>query len=264
MNYRTRQSSQHQKGISLFVVLIILLLTLTAVLGAARVGLLNESLIGSSSDYSRALAAAEALVRDAEVDIKGRRPPYTLKQTDGQLGWPCRPDPADSTTSIKEMTGYEASCRLRNSATSPWYPQSNDEFDSVADIVFAHSATKRCKEGICFPADTTTHAKIEDDVAGWKDFGATYGQYTRDSLTAAGVAGNPALVESGSRVARYWVEAFRYGQGVGSGTDIATNLVPTGERNFIYRITAVVQGLKPGTQVVIKSIYVPYPKAQGG
>lgn len=251
-----------QEGISLFLVLIILLLTLTAVLGSFRVSNLNEALLGNTSDYSRAQAAAEALIRDAEIDIKGRRPPFTTVQADGQLGWPCRPNPANSTTTNVEAAGYESSCRPRNSATTPWFPQNNEEFDAVTDIVVANDASKRCENGICMPSSTTSHADIVANTANWTAFGSTYGQYTRNSLTAPGVAGNPILTSTTPN-AWYWIEAFRYSYEVTIDADITTNLIPSSDRNFIYRITAIAQGLKPGTRVVIRSIYVPYPRSQG-
>lgn len=265
------------------MVLIILLLTLTAVLGAFRVGNLNEALLGNTSDYSRAYSAAEALVRDAEIDIKGRRPPYSTVQGDGQIGFPCRPNPPSSTTTNLDEAGYESSCRLRFSTTTPWFPQNSEAFDLVGDIVAANDATRRCENAICMPLNTTSHANIEDSITSsttadatanaatvtasnqWKALGATYGLYTRSSLTAPGVAGNPILnVTGGAARAWYWVEAFRYAEGVSSEGEIAGNLIPSGNANYVYRITAVAFGLKPGTKVVIKSIYVPFPKSQGG
>lgn len=260
---KNKKLQQHQKGISLFFVLIILLLALTAVLGSFRVSTLNEAILGNTSDYSRAQAAAEALIRDAEIDIKGRRPPYSTVQADGQLGWPCRPNPATSTTTNVEMAGYESSCRQRGSSTTPWFPQSNEDFDTVMDIVVANDSTKRCENAICMPLNTTSHANIANDLANWTAFGATYGQYTRNSLTAPGVAGNPIL-SSATPMAWYWIEAFRYFDAINIDADIANNLVPSSDKNFIYRITAIAQGLKPGTRVVIRSIYVPYPRSQGG
>nr|WP_315465093.1 hypothetical protein [uncultured Rhodoferax sp.] len=257
------KTKSDQKGISLFLVLIVLLLTLSAVLGSFRVSSLNESILANTSDYSRAQAAAEALIRDAEIDIRGRRPPYTTVQADGKLGWPCRPNPATSTTTNVETVGYESSCRQRNSTTTPWFPQNNEEFDAVTDIVVANDATKRCENGICMPSSTTSHANIASDLASWTPFGATYGQYTRNSLAAPGVAGNPILT-SATPSAWYWIEAFRYSYGASIDADISSNLIPSEGRNFIYRITAIAQGLKPGTRVVIRSIFVPYPRSQGG
>lgn len=251
-----------QRGISLFTVLVLLLLSLTAVLGAFRVANLNEAMLGNSSDYNRTWAAAEALVRDAEMDIRGRRPPYTTVQPDGTLGFPCRPNPSNSATSILVEAGY-IGCRNQGAGNVPWFPRNSEDFDSVSDITAANDATTRCMQGICMPVDTTSLAHIEDNLTAMKAFGATYGQYTRNALTAPGVSGNPILNGTGAAAkAWYWVEAFRYTQAVSSGSNLATALVPDPSAPFVYRITAVAQGLKTGTQVVIKSVFVPYPASQ--
>jgi hypothetical protein len=63
-----------QQGIALLTVLVLLLLSLTAVLGALRYSNLNEAMLGNTSDYNRTFAAAEALVRDAEIDIRVAAP----------------------------------------------------------------------------------------------------------------------------------------------------------------------------------------------
>ncbi len=262
MTEATKPIFHPQKGASLLVVLIVLLLTLTALLASFRVSFLNEALVGNSSDYNRALAAAEALIRDAEIDIRGRRPPYTIVQADGQLGWPCRPDPDTNTTTNVELDGYESSCRRRNSTDHPAFPQSNDDFDMASDIVIAHDFNKRCKDAICFPANTTSHADIGGNLDEWTPFGATYGQYTRHGLSEPGVAGNPILMGMASR-AWYWIEVFRYSETPILGADITNKLIPSRDRNFIYRITAVALGLRPGTKVVIRSVFVPYPMIQG-
>ncbi len=70
---------------SLPLVLIFLLLAIISVLGAYRAGFLNERMVGNESDYNRAFAAAEALIRDAEMDIRGRRPPYDFVQADERV-----------------------------------------------------------------------------------------------------------------------------------------------------------------------------------
>jgi type IV pilus assembly protein PilX len=107
--------------------------------------------------------------------------------------------------------------------------------------------------------NTTDLAHIEDNLAAMTPFGATYGQYTRNALTAPGVSGNPIL--NGAK-AWYWIEAFRYAEVVNSGTSIGANLIPEPSSPFVYRITAVAQGMKGGTQAVIKSVFVPNPANQ--
>lgn len=246
-----------QRGISLVTVLILLLLSLMAVMGSFRVANLNEAMLGSTADYNRAFAAAEALMRDAEFDIMGRRPPYT-SQADGALGWPCRPNPKDSVTSLDSLVGY-LGCRNAAAANTPWFPRDNDDFDSVSDIVTANDAVRRCKSGICVPDGITKLANLEVDLANMRALGATYGQFTRQNTfdAALGVSSNPILSPPDG-VARgwYWVELFRYN----TDSPEVGSAIPSKTKPYIYRVTVVALGLKAGTQVVLRSMYVPFPK----
>jgi type IV pilus assembly protein PilX len=241
-----------QRGMSLFTVLVMLLLSLTAVLGAFRVSTLNESILGNSSDYNRTYAAAEALIRDAEIDIRGRTPPYTA-QLDGTLGLPCRPVAPGS---LLVQAGFIG---CRNQVPGPWIPNS-DEFDTVGDMVAA-SHPSRCMQGLCFPINSTDLANIETNVVAMIPRGATYGQFTRVGLAAPAAAGNPILSGAQPR-GWYWIEAFRYSTTPSSGASIAVDVVPHLSNSIVYRITAIAQGLKPGTQVVLKSVFVPTPSSQ--
>ena len=60
-----------QRGISLFVVIVIVLLSTLLSLWAARTSLFNELIVGNDADYQRAFEAAQALMQDAELDIRG-------------------------------------------------------------------------------------------------------------------------------------------------------------------------------------------------
>lgn len=243
-----RRASQ---GLSLLTVLALLLLCLIAAMGSLRVVALNELLLGNSADQARAQAAALALLSDAEVDIRGRLPPYTL-QADGQRGSPCRAD--------AEQSGYSG-CREIQSGASPWFPQSNAEFDQVGDILAAGGSGRPCKQAICLPSSATAIGRIEDQLTAMAPLGATYGQYTRAALPAPGPQGNPILAGTGANArAWYWIEGFRYGDI--SASPLIAKLRPEPERAFIYRITAVALGLKPGTRVVMQAIFVPYPANQ--
>ena len=244
------------QGVALFAVLVLLLLSLVTVLGALRVAGLNEILLGNSSDYARAQAAAMALLGDAEIDIRGRLPPYTL-QADGQLGIPCDASPGSSAS---EPPGHRG-CRDTADGQSPWFPQSSAEFDAVSDIVGTDTAPYPCKQAICLPANATDLAHIEDRLPAMAPLGATYGQYTRARLPALGVQSNPILGSVGTTARSwYWIEGFRYSD-IGSSAHIAA-VRPEPDRAFIYRITAVAFGLKPGTRVVVQSVFVPYPASQ--
>jgi type IV pilus assembly protein PilX len=264
-------SRAEQSGVSLIMVLIFLLLAIISVLGAFRAGFLNEKIVGNESDYNRTFAAAEAMIRDAEMDIRGRRPPYDVTQADGSIGFPCRPTTDGSTTETTSKVGYEDSCRLRNSATTPWFPRGNGEFDDVEAIVVARGDSNRCLNGICFPINMTSLATVETQIAA---VGVAYGTYTRtDTLINANLdpnQSNPILATknaAGTAItprAWYVIEAFTLKNASCGGGNAcpAVLLNPDGARPFVYRITAVATGLKTGTRVVLKSTFVPYPKVQ--
>jgi type IV pilus assembly protein PilX len=273
---KNRKLRKKQVGASLVTVLIFLLLAIITVLGAFRASLLNEKMVGNESDYNRAFAAAEALIRDAEMDIRGRRPPYNFVQSDGNIGFPCRPTSDGSLTEITSKVGYENSCRLRNGAT-PWFPRGNDEFDDVEAIVIAGGGTNRCSAGICFPLNMTDLATIETQLISGNTIGVPYGSFTRTDTTSYGNltdeksntflsttnVGSVSLIPKASTTSWYVVEAFRYGATIsGSGMPHpATQMKPDPANSVVYRITAVVRGLR-GTVVVLKSIFVPNPANQ--
>lgn len=240
--------SHDQRGVALITVMAALLMCIAVVLASARTGLLQEMLTGNDSDQLRARAAAEALVRDAEADIRGVQPD----------GSPCRPATGNNS---EPASGY-AGCRERglgSQATAPYFPQDVDEFEELANLV-GSDASMPCRAGICVPADLQTLAHLEDKLETTTAVAATYGEFTRGGTTPPSSTGNPILASSPAR-AWYWVEAFRYdtGRDASAANSITS---PDPARPFVYRITAVAQGLKPGTKAVVKSYFVPYPSSQ--
>ncbi len=212
-----------QRGVALMVVLVMLLLASLALLGSLQLGWLGERRAGSESDAQRAFAAAEALLHDAERDILlGRRP----------IG-----------------------------ATGPFFPQDDDDLDLLQQRLAA--GHRHCLQGICLPADTTAlnAAAWRDDLAaltageGERAIAATYGRFTQ----ATGHGGHPLLDPAAGR-AWYWVEVFRHTDAAGIENPIGDLPMPDRRSPFIYRITAYVQGLKPGTRVHLRSVFVPYPQ----
>lgn len=256
-----KNSRCQQQGASLFMVLVLLVLSVTAVTGAYRVAILNEALLGSTSDYNRTYAAAEATMRDAETDIRGRLPPYSTVQSDGMLGTPCKPD-ASGLVSLANYIGCRDVDSPPGSGTKPWFPRSAEDYDNVAAIVSANNATYKCKQGICIPDSLTFYSTpIEDNITNMMSLGAYYGQYTGASSGSA--ASNPVLTANSSApFSRYWIEVLRYAQTVSSGVNQAANLIPDPSAPYVYRITVVARGLKPGSEVVLKSVFVPNPAAQ--
>lgn len=225
-----------QRGVSLIIVMVVLTLGTLLMLGSTRVGTLHGALVGSESDTQLAFAAAEALIRDAELDILGQK-------TNGQ---PCSTDP---TTAV--------GCRA---LAGPFFPESDDDLDLLSASVSAGSAFRRCRQGICLPDTPDIVNRLDasawtTDLASMQAVGATYGQFT-GTVTAA--ASNPLLTNAPAH-AWYWVEVFRYSDVAGILAPIGSRLSPDPTHPFVYRITAYVQGNKPGTRVQLRSILVPYP-----
>lgn len=239
-----KTSQRKQAGISLIIVMVMLLLGSVVVLGSTRLGWLNEKMVGSESDQQRAFAAAEALVRDAERDIKGLQ--------------------VDNSTPCSTNTAY-VGCRDFGSGR-PFFPQEDDDLDLLSSRVAG--GTNSCRQGICLPASVTTLTSATwtgsalatmTAGTGTASIAATYGQYTGASPAAAG---NP-LLSANPAQAWYWVEVFRYTDAAGLLQPAGTSMpIPDKKHPFVYRITAYVQGLKPGTRVWLRSVYVPFPQNQ--
>jgi len=240
----TLRNQNDQRGVSLIVVMVMLLLATIAVLGSTRTGWLNEMIVGNESDYQRTFAAAEALLRDAERDIKGL-------QMDGT---PC-----------KVGAQFEG-CRDFGAA-HPFFPQQDLDLDLLKTRITTGGGVNNCLQGICRPdainsltkANWNTPAALAVMTAGTgvTAIGATYGQFTGASPAAAG---NPILSAAPAQ-AWYWIEVFRYSDAAGL---LPASNVPVPDRRspYVYRITAYAQGLKPGTRVWLRSIFVPSPQNQ--
>ncbi|NWF45453.1 pilus assembly protein PilX [Hydrogenophaga sp. D2P1] len=234
-----------QRGISLIVVMVMLLLGSILVLGSTRTNWLNESLVSNESDYQRAYVAAEALIADAETDIRGILPG----------GIPCN--------SSANFFG----CRNRYGAGLPFIPESPVQDSEDLQAAIPNFATLPCRQGICL-------ITAEDDLGAnwWNDdlvdmtadtrtpnaIAATYGEFTGANV---GTTGNPLLAADadGNYSGWYWIEVMEFNVLSGAmGPPPVGNLpVPTVDRPYVYRITALAQGRKPGTRVVLRSVFVP-------
>jgi type IV pilus assembly protein PilX len=235
-----------QQGVSLVIVMVLLILGTIAVIGSTRIGWLNEIVVSSESDYQRAFAAAEALVRDAERDIRGRE-----------------------LTGAAPCVANAAFVGCRNfGAGKPFFPQDDDDLDLLAARIGAGASVNNCLQGICLPPNVATLNKATwgDDAAvavmtagvGDAAVAATYGLY---SGAAPAAASNPLLTAVPAR-GWYWVEVFRYSDAAGIVAAAGDVPIPDKKRPFVYRITAYVQGLKGGTRVWLRSIFVPDPQNQ--
>jgi type IV pilus assembly protein PilX len=233
-------SGSRQQGVSLIIVMVMLLLGTIVVLSSTRVGWLNEKLVGTESDYQRAFAAAEALMRDAERDIKGLQ--------------------ADNATPCNAAATF-VGCR-DFAAGRPFFPQEDDDLDLLSARIA--SGVNTCLQGICLPANTSalgtatwgTPANLTTMTAGTGTaaIAARYGDYTG---AVAAADGNPLLANGW-----YWVEVFRYTDAAGIINAAGNVPIPDKKHPFVYRITTYVQGLKPGTRVWLRSVFIPFPQNQ--
>ena len=70
---RPYSSLRRQRGVSLFIVIVFVMMSMLLALWGARTSLFNEIIVGNDADYQRAFEAAQALIQDAEFDIRGER-----------------------------------------------------------------------------------------------------------------------------------------------------------------------------------------------
>ncbi len=253
---KTHLAKSQQQGVALITVMVILLLSIIAVLAASRSTLLNEALVGNMSDYNRALAAAEALIRDAEIDVRGRLP----------SGYLCREDVGSEGTDVP--TANYVGCR-NTAGGAPFIPEGTD-FDDARDAVLvtaAAPAATPCSQGICFPASLATLSTLEDNLGTMAARGVRYGTYTRGAApvalgdaTNAILRGTPAAVTDPNQ-GWYWIEVFQYWKD--APTNRPGEVIPGGKAPLIFRITAVALGQKAGTRAIVRSFFVPKPKCGG-
>ncbi|MDP9902664.1 pilus assembly PilX family protein [Variovorax ginsengisoli] len=232
-----RAAWRDQQGASLLTVMVLLLLSLLLVLGAARTALFHERITGIDSDDQRAQEAAHAMLRDAEFEVRGEHPDGTACADASHVG--CRPR------------------RLDVAAGIAFLPENLQDWQDLQRALATR--TPSCVAGVCVadhvaPAfwNTATGASGLDAM---KAVAATYGQYTR---ATGGAVGSPLLRNDAGSTARawYWIEVLPYDMAATLDGGNAHRLAPDVQRPFIYRITALAQGLKPGTQAVLQSIVV--------
>ncbi|MBP9652185.1 MAG: hypothetical protein KBD77_04220 [Brachymonas sp.] len=225
-----RSASMHrQQGLSLFTILVMLLLTMLLVLGALRLSLFNEGVIGNQADAQRAYASAEALLRNAEADIRAN-------------GLNC-------SVSL-------ASCR---------FPRDMDDFMAMALVRRGACSNNTNEKGVCFP-ETPDDRIFQADYIMAKPAGQTADPVmnlnTAASYTAfasAATTGDADLSLTAAK-GQYWVEVFVYNVATSARFDSSIYPVPDPVYPFIFRITARAEGLRPGTVSTLRTFYVPYPR----
>lgn len=238
--------SSRQRGIALFIVIIFIMLSMLLALWASRTALFNEIIVGNDADYQRAYEAAQALMQDAELDIRGER-------SDGSA---CAP-----------VGGKPEICRVVDPTNTVWIPTEEKEVGNL--LATLDGAATKCINGLCLKRtgkqdfwnnkDTskgTTLAEMMSDGVG-----ARYGQYTGAETGTTAKPSNPILMDrsASTKGGWYWIEIMPYDGNAGNSglitngsTNLALNLLP----NVAYRITAIAHGLKSSTQVVLQSTFV--------
>jgi len=170
-----------QRGFSLFIVLIMLLLSALLAMGGARTARLLESMAGNQRDYQRAFEAAEAALLDAERDIR-------------QLAF-------DAATQTYVACSALVDSPCRKAADSRVFP----DRDTGWVTAYVGDGANSCAQGICYFAATDSVGAASGSEAyrfwsraAYLDQYAAYGRFT-----GAPTAGNPALAS-----ARYWIEVI--------------------------------------------------------
>ncbi len=211
-------SARSQHGLSLMVVMVLLLLSSLLALGAARLGWLNEALVGNLSDEQRAFLAAEELMRDAQRDIQ-------------------TPD---------------------NRAIAPgrvYFPLDATDLTQLQQLLAAEPVP--CRNGLCFPAALDT-LNGTGNTNWWQQGAAATSRMRAAGVAFGGVSGAVTQTlllnrNTASALNHYWIEVFPF---TPSGDTLAGR-TPPADRPFVYRVTVVVDGLKAGTRVVLQSIMSP-------
>lgn len=237
-----------QRGVALFVVIVFVLLSMLLALWASRTSLFNEMVVGNDADYQRAFEAAQALLQDAELDIRGE-----MSNGAQCVGLPCRA----YQSSVLKIPG--------------------DAKEITPLITALDSTPTRCQNGLCArrvgrqdfwnyttastvvnpPANTSLgEVPLSDLMA----VGARYGQYTGAANTTAAGQLNPILTETAAgRGGWYWIEVIPYSDKARSANlvvDSTTNQLALNlDVYVVYRITALAIGRKPGTTVVLQETY---------
>lgn len=242
LSLKPKNTPTHQKGVALYVVIVMVLLSMLLALWASRTSLFNELLVGNDADYRRAFEAAQAMLQDAEMDIRGVNSDGTLCVVDATDGDICR------------------------RATSVYFEFETKDIDTIFSTIEsqgAAAAATKCFKGICQkrtdPQDFWNDKTLLGQMT-TSDIGARYGQFTGAKYNSADETGNSVLNDrTESKGAWYWIEILPYiDQNVSllgnmpPGANLLT-YAPSRKKPFIYRITALARGLRPGTEVILQS-----------
>lgn len=231
-----------QKGISLVVVMVIMLLSVLLALGTMRLANFNEVRSGNDVDYQRALEAAQVLLQDAQMDI-------TL-----------------STTALtKRSEGY------RINVNDP------DEMANLLTQAKSSDTSVKCKDAVCTDLSDQVFgdpAKVfwnnPDQIKTYWATGAKYGQYTDNGFKSKpNKDANPILISDPDvavseapyvQGAKYWIEIlFADKPNAGWAQECVNS---SSDANYLFRITAIAMG-RGGKPAVVQTVFVLNPGGLG-
>lgn len=251
------QVPQRQHGVALFVVLVFVMLSMLLALWASRTSLFNEMVVSNDADYQRAFEAAQALLQDAELDIRSADYDTTTGKTIDNLNCSAGGDICRTSTAVR-------------------LPLEAKEINPLINIL--DTQPTKCLNGLCArrtgrqdfwnytnatsPAPSNPQpgeVPLEDlTKAG---IGARFGQYTGAKLGDTSNPANPILADRSAddKGGWYWIEIMPYSEAAKTKNLVVDSVSSQLKLNLdvyvVYRITALAYGRKPGTMVVLQETY---------
>lgn len=231
-----------QRGVALFVVIVFVMLSMLLALWAARTSLFNEMVVGNDADYQRAFEAAQALLQDAELDIRGENADGSSCTGSGDI---CR------TTTTEKIP-------LESKDVGPLLSMLTDQAraDAMKNTMCGHGLCAKRTGTQDFWNDSAMLTQMTDPSVG-----ARYGQYTGAATGSSDKPANPILadISANNSGGWYWIEVLPYDESSKTSSLIASgpsNLLPLNlTPSVVYRITALAYGRKPNTMVVLQQTY---------
>lgn len=223
-----------QRGVSLVIVMVIMLLSSLLILGGSRVANLNEILAGNDTDAQRAFEAAQMLLKDAELDIQDtasnlRPENLSLSKIDNEL--------------LQDLMGAAIAAGSVSCANGVCVNQ-GERTTGVPDGTPLNPPGFFWNDPALLAAYTSAGR------------GATYGRWTGATAGAAASA-NPILTATPAR-AWYWIELLPYS---GQTAEWAQDCAPSTAK-YLFRITALALG-RSGAPTVVQEIFIPKPEGDG-
>ncbi len=207
---KTMPSKKHERGITIYTVIIMMLLGMLLALWASRTAIFSEMITGNDADYQRAFEAAQAMIQDAQQDIY--RNLYDKHQS------PKRKD------GVATLPADQA---------------------SFIDWASQMPAPSYCRHGVCLRI--TGAENFWDDEAALTSMLATGARYGTYSGATGAADTNPILnLTAPNKGAWYWIEPIQFkGSEIGSKQSVLEGkFAASPQADMVFRITSVAFGIK--------------------